>query len=211
MKRARQKHQKAERREAILSFARAELEASSFANITMAQIAARVGLVKGTLYLYFATKEELFLELFRQELHSWVWDLETGLDELPKRGQLETFGRLLSRSVMERPNLCKLLVLFQGNLLTNLPESTIRVFRDEWSGRVTSMGLVFERALPFLHASDGAALVRQVIALTAGLHAQGEPRETATQDPFASTFGKDLQCAVTALLRGLRERNRARV
>ena len=37
----------------------------------MAQLARRAGLVKGTLYLYFKTKEELFLTLYEKSLNRW--------------------------------------------------------------------------------------------------------------------------------------------
>jgi AcrR family transcriptional regulator len=63
MKRARQEHQKLERREAILAAGLALLDELPFQEITMTRIAGRAGVVKGTLYLYFATREELFLEL----------------------------------------------------------------------------------------------------------------------------------------------------
>jgi AcrR family transcriptional regulator len=164
--------------------------------------------VKGTLYLYFATKEELFLELLRQELHSWFWDLETGVDDLPNRGRLEAFARLLARSAGARPNLRKLLVLLHANLLANLPESTLQTFRDEWKRRVASMGLVFERSLPFLQAGEGVPLVRRVIALILGLEALAEPLEGQGQAASPSNVGPDLQVAVTALMRGLRVSSR---
>lgn len=37
----------------------------------MAQLAKKAGVVKGTLYLYFATREELFLTLYEQSLIRW--------------------------------------------------------------------------------------------------------------------------------------------
>ncbi len=205
MKRARQQHQKQERRETILAFARKELETSTFPDITMSQIAARAGLVKGTLYLYFATKEELFLELLRQELHAWFWDLETALDELPKRGRLEASGRLLARTATARPNLRQLLALLHAHLLANVPESTILAFRNEWNGRIASMGLVFERSLPFLRPGHGAQLVRRVIALIIGLQSLGEPLQGQGPEQAAPAFGREFQMTITALMRGLRE------
>lgn len=207
MKRARQKHQKEERREAILSFAKAELEASPYTEITMSRIADRAGLVKGTLYLYFATKEELFLELLRDELHGWFWDLETGLDDLPQRGRLEALARLLTRSLASLPSLRRLLALMHAHLLTNLPEGTTLAFRSEWHARTTFMGTLLERALPFLHAGQGLGVLRAVIALAIGGQSLGTPMEEAAETG-ADFFCDGFQEAVTALLRGIREGNR---
>ena len=37
----------------------------------MTQLAKKAGVVKGTLYLYFKTREELFLTLYEQSLIRW--------------------------------------------------------------------------------------------------------------------------------------------
>lgn len=54
---------KNEKRAAILQAAQAEFEGKFFADVTLENIAARAGVGKGTLYLYFKNKEDLFLQL----------------------------------------------------------------------------------------------------------------------------------------------------
>ena len=63
-KRARTANQKLDRREAILVAAVDALRDPGFDAITMNGLAQRAGLAKGTLYLYFQTKEEVFLAVF---------------------------------------------------------------------------------------------------------------------------------------------------
>ena len=56
----------------ILAAARSEFASKGFANATVDGIADRAGVAKGTVYLYFSSKNDLFLELLRQgilELH----------------------------------------------------------------------------------------------------------------------------------------------
>ena len=187
----------------ILSFARTELETAPYAEITMSRVADRAGLVKGTLYLYFRTKEELFLELLRDELHGWFCDLETGLDDLPQRGRLESVGRLFAWSLSPRRTLRRLLALLHAHLLTNLPEDTRSAFRSEWHTRTAYMGTLLERALPFLPAGQGLRVLKAILALMIGHQSLGEPLETEA-DPFQDPFRE----AVTALLRGVREGHR---
>jgi AcrR family transcriptional regulator len=55
-----------ERRQAILDAAKAVMEEVGYEQATMAQISARVGGSKATLYSYFDSKEALFLELVNQ-------------------------------------------------------------------------------------------------------------------------------------------------
>lgn len=52
----------------ILDAALAEFAARGFAAARMEDIAARAGVTKGTLYLYFASKEELFKTLVRESI-----------------------------------------------------------------------------------------------------------------------------------------------
>lgn len=54
---------KNEKRAAILKAAQAEFEGKFFADVTLENIAARACVGKGTLYLYFKNKEDLFLQL----------------------------------------------------------------------------------------------------------------------------------------------------
>lgn len=63
-KRARTPGQKRDRRDAILEAAIAYARESGFDGVTMSGLSKRAGLAKGTLYLYFQTREEVFLALY---------------------------------------------------------------------------------------------------------------------------------------------------
>ena len=69
--RARSDEQKALRRQAVLTAAETYFLEVGFEALSMAQLAKKTGLVKGTLYLYFKTREELFLTLYEQSLIRW--------------------------------------------------------------------------------------------------------------------------------------------
>jgi AcrR family transcriptional regulator len=69
--RARSSEQKALRRQALLEAAETYFLEVGYEAFSMAQLAKKTGVVKGTLYLYFKTKEELFLTLYEQSLIRW--------------------------------------------------------------------------------------------------------------------------------------------
>ena len=69
--RARTAEQKALRRQAVLEAAETYFHEVGYEAFSMAQLARRAGVVKGTLYLYFKTREELFLTLYEQSLVRW--------------------------------------------------------------------------------------------------------------------------------------------
>ena len=69
--RARSTEQKALRRHAVLEAAETHFLEVGYEAFSMAQLAKKTGFAKGTLYLYFQTREELFLTLYEQSLIRW--------------------------------------------------------------------------------------------------------------------------------------------
>ena len=69
--RARSSEQKALRRHAVLETAEVYFKEVGYEAFSMAQLAKKSGVAKGTLYLYFKTREELFLTLYEQSLIRW--------------------------------------------------------------------------------------------------------------------------------------------
>lgn len=85
--RARRDADKEARRRELLDAARALFEATSFAEVKMADVAARTGLAKGTVFLYFPTKEALFLALLDDLLAAWFAKLNGRLSDDGGRGR----------------------------------------------------------------------------------------------------------------------------
>ena len=70
--RARSDDAKRERRQFILSTADQLLRRDGFDAFTMNKLAAAADLAKGTLYLYFATREELVLVIYTDLHDGWI-------------------------------------------------------------------------------------------------------------------------------------------
>ena len=96
--RARKEEDKLARREAILGVAARSLGRRQYARVTMAEIAERCGLAKGTLYLYFSTKEELFLAALEVEVAAWFDAIS---EELIQRGRTDprTFAEVVAHTL----------------------------------------------------------------------------------------------------------------
>jgi AcrR family transcriptional regulator len=90
----------AERRQAILDAALDEFAARGFAAARLDDVAARAGVAKGTIYLYFRDKESLFQELVRTLLSPLVGTLVDGhLADLPVRAIGEAVADLFVREI----------------------------------------------------------------------------------------------------------------
>ena len=68
LKRARTQDQKHFRRQQILEAAEQHFHDVGYEAFSMASLAKLAGVVKGTLYLYFKTREEVFLTLYNRSL-----------------------------------------------------------------------------------------------------------------------------------------------
>jgi AcrR family transcriptional regulator len=81
--RARRPEQKLERRDAILAAARDLALRDGVRAVSLADIAARVGIHKSALLRYFETREQIFLELTAQAWREWTAALHAELAPAP--------------------------------------------------------------------------------------------------------------------------------
>src|ERR1700753_2346790 len=81
--RARRPEQKRERQAAILDAARALALRDGVRPVSLADIAAQVGMHKSALLRYFETREQIFLELTAQAWQEWAAALEAAFADVP--------------------------------------------------------------------------------------------------------------------------------
>ena len=72
MQRARSKTAKLEREDSILRATEILLRQSGYGSMTMQEVATAAGLAKGTLYLYFTSRESLILAVYGRLFDRWV-------------------------------------------------------------------------------------------------------------------------------------------
>src|SRR5215212_10566883 len=102
-RRARKVEQKQQRRQAILDTAWHLFQATTYPALTMAEVAERAGLAKGTIYLYFKTKEQLFLALQAQQLKEWFADIDERLAAAQDGSPIANVAALICASLAQRP------------------------------------------------------------------------------------------------------------
>ena len=112
------------RRDAILEAALDEFSARGFAAARLDDVAARAGVAKGTIYLYFADKEALFEELVRFQLYPVVGRFEAALkSDLPLRAIIDQAIEIFSHQVFgTRRALVIRLIISEGPRFPELAE-----------------------------------------------------------------------------------------
>lgn len=215
--RAVQPEQKQARRDAVLAAALDLFADQPYQALGMQAIADRAGLAKGTLYLYFPTKESLFLALYEQESAAWLECLETALRVSSGRLDADAATSLLVRGLRARPQLARLAALLHVVLEHNVDYAALLAFRRRLAVRFMRVGGALEVTLPFLAGGGGARLLLRVHALIVGFQHAAEPVPALSQARhrpdlalFNIGFFAELQATLRALLRGLEEKRHAK-
>lgn len=208
--RARTDEHKGERREAILLAAEQLFGEVAFGQITVADVAERAGLAKGTLYIYFATKERLFLALLERQLDGWFDDVDRRLSSERGTWDAARVARVFSESLAGRDQFTRLTTLLESVFEHNVDVDTIRTFKERLRDRLLATGDTLERRLPSLRRGDGARLLLHMRALVTGLRQMADcapaVRQIIEADPalavFHVDFERELASSLAALVRG---------
>jgi AcrR family transcriptional regulator len=207
--RARSPEAKQQRRAQIVGTAAALWAERGGAGFTMAEVAARSGLAKGTLYLYFETREQLLLALLEEQLAAWFDAVDAGL---AGEGAWDgaRAGALLCAALEQRPLLVQLLPIAASILEQNLPPAAARSYKQFLLERSARSAALLERRLAFLAPGDGLWLLLQVYALIVGIGQLADPapvvRDILAEEamaPLRVAFAPAFARATATLLRGL--------
>lgn len=206
-KRARSEIEKAARRGAILGAARQAMLEIGYEAVTMADLARRAGLAKGTLYLYFKTKEELFLWLQVDLVEELVANLEHQLSEpMTHDGLIEA----LVGAVHEDELFLPLSARFTSVIEMNISDDALIEAKREMFSASTRMARALEVALDLPDGQGMSLALALQIALqgaaqfdlaTSSLN--GDYPEDVRNYIAASAFDKTFPLTIRLLIRGI--------
>lgn len=210
-RRARGVEEKRARRRQLLDAAGERLDRAGFAATTMAEVAESAGLAKGTTYLYFRSKEALFLELLLEAVAEWSGRAAAELVAL-RDDRAEALAALLARSVAARPRLAALLPLRHPVLEQGAAPDEVERFERLQLEALGPLALGLEERSPALGLGGGLGLLMRFLALAAGLAglaaAESPTRRAVEARPEAARLARayeaELAESVAALLRGWR-------
>ncbi|MGH8458181.1 MAG: TetR family transcriptional regulator, partial [Nevskiales bacterium] len=145
------------------------------AGISMDDVAGRAGVAKGTLYLYFGSKEALFLALLSRDYESWFDRVDAALAHGAAPLAPRAFARLAVRALEEQRGMLRLIAVLHTLLEHNIDLPTAETFKRMLLSRVTRTGALLEQRLRFLKAGAGALVLAHLHALIIGLQHMAEP------------------------------------
>ncbi|GAA6156885.1 hypothetical protein NBRC116588_23580 [Pyruvatibacter sp. HU-CL02332] len=169
---ARAPEAKQARAEALLQAAEAALVDASYHDITMLQIAKRAGLAKGTVYLYYPSKEALFLAVLMHKLDACYDTIEEGLQG--DRQSADHIAKVLSGALLGQHALLSLLSLLFTQLEPGAGIEALVDFKRQLMSRMVEVGATIERA-GGLEEGVGTTLITRASALAIGLQQFASP------------------------------------
>ncbi len=210
--RAMQAEDKRERHDAILDAAERVLLRSPERVVNVADVAEEAGLAKGTVYLYFPSKDELLLAVHERRVDAFFRDV-IALVEGPPPVSIGPMFELTRRHIVEPPLFLPLASRCFGLMAHNIPAESAVAFRQRMAARLERAGAGLERHFTALPEGGGVALLRRSYALILGLWqmsagAEGENAHCALVGPapspvFAWSYPTELEAALRALWRGM--------
>ncbi len=211
--RARRPEHKRQRYEAILTAARALAERDGVRAVSLADIAADVGMHKSALLRYFETREEIYLHLAAHDWRDWVTAVHADLADLAP-GDAAGVAATLATTLAARPLLCDLLTHAPLNLERNVSLESARRFKHAAIGSVDEIATGVRTVLPDLTEAGAFDLVGSVTMIAAGLWQIGhptptlaalyaeEPRLGHANLPFVPTLTRLAETIIRGLLAG---------
>ena len=206
---------KQERHHAILDAAERLLLRSPDRVANVSEVADEAGLAKGTVYLYFPSKEELLLALHERNIDGFFVAL-IGRLARPEPVAIGDVLTLIYRYVVEAPLFLQLAARCFGLMGQSVPPETGRAFKQRMAERLQAAGAGLERHFSELGPGDGVALLHYSYALILGLWQMSAGAASQAHCPMAGPPGSspvhvrsypdDLDRALRALWGGMVER-----
>lgn len=166
--RAIQAEDKQERYNAILDAAERILLRSPDHVANVVEVADEAGLAKGTVYLYFPSKEELLLALHERNIDGFFGALVALLERARPVG-IEDVLSVAHEHMIDPPLFLPLAARCLATMAQSVPTGAATAFKQRLGERLARAGAGIERHFRALPPGGGVVLLRHSYALVLGL------------------------------------------
>src|SRR5215469_5043670 len=136
--------QRQEREALILKAAEEVLLEKGYHETSMDEIATRVGIAKGTVYLHFQSKEDLVIAIYQREMLQLLQYIDSTMDsQLTARGKVEAIFDLMHGEMMSKRTRLLFSISDSAGLKHLLVEKKGRL-RETWDQLTTRLSSLFE-------------------------------------------------------------------
>jgi AcrR family transcriptional regulator len=211
--RARTDEAKTEKGRIILDTALRLFKKKEYKEITVSMIACHAKIAKGTLFLYFPTKEELFLSLAARQFNSFFQSFNTHISEDNKAPKIDGLISVILKSIEGNEDLIKISPLMNTIIEKNVSAKTLMEFKNKIHSEMIDTGKNIEMKYPSVAPGRGVQVLMWLYGLMIGFKNISDPIDivcsgVGSKDVslFNFDFKEQFEQAVRALLSGLLEK-----
>lgn len=200
---ARAKQQRELRKRRILEEADSVFTRMAYSEVTLDTIGQRADVDRGVASMYFGSKEELFLILFRDHLSEWFDSLEEEIQRNERAWDRAQLASVIARSVARRPALTRYLSLLPAVLDQDIEAMEVFRFQKWRCDRMSIVGELMEASSVGLEAGAGSRVLYRAQLAAAGLEIACNPRGAAAfdrNDPEFAGLWLDMEEELAAVI-----------
>ncbi|HEY4813321.1 MAG TPA: TetR family transcriptional regulator [Chthoniobacterales bacterium] len=204
--RARQPKQIEQRQEAILEAALVLFQKKGLENVTLADIAEKVGTVKSNIYRYFDSREHIYLRVLQRQGSEWEKRVLPALEALQRKGTVAKVAEVLTRSFIQSVEYSTLITVINPVLEKALSPELVIDFRSAFFERRKRLAQALAAALPRTRAEAMFPLTVHIFTHVVGLWPLCHPSadsEKLLKDPAHAHLNLNFEVEMTQFLRRL--------
>ena len=141
------------RKDEIIHACAALYETKGFKEITLKDIGAATTLTRTGIYLYFETKEEIFLALLAREYDAWTEEMQAVMarqEAMPR----EAVADVLARTLTDHPRLLRLLSMNLYEMEANSRPERLAEFKLSFGASLKTVEQMIQKYLPEMGGAD---------------------------------------------------------
>ncbi|MCX6116243.1 MAG: TetR family transcriptional regulator [Proteobacteria bacterium] len=185
-----------------------------YSNIGVLDICKQIGLAKGSFYLYFHSKEEVFLRIVEQQIVKWGQLLDQKLSELPTQCPLHLAAKTFVSSLSEFSPMLRLFSLLHSIIEKNVRPERILPFKLKMLEVQSSQAILWKKIYPRLDDDDIQKLLIFLSSSLLGIWTLANPPESARAaiqlgglEKILAPFGSTLESQLEMFLKGLQAKH----
>jgi AcrR family transcriptional regulator len=196
---------KEERRHALLDAAEALFLRHPDRMASVSEVAEEAGLAKGTVYLYFPSKEEMLLALHERQVAHFFAEMMKRLAR-PEPASFDDVFRITRDNLVRSPGYLPLTSRCFGLMDREIPPETAMAFKGRVGRVLETAGAALERHFPGLGKGGGVRLFLNSYGLIVGLWQLMHPNERFRDQmhrPELRMFDRKYETEIELALRAL--------
>lgn len=157
------------RKEEIINACEKLYRTMGFKNITLKEIGKVISFSRTSIYNYYQTKEEIFLDLLKREYENWISDIKKEIAANEKMSDKE-IAALLAKTLEKRPQLLKILSMNHYDLEENSRLERLIEFKSVYGASLRVVGELLAKYKPTMKEEEKRSFIYSFFPFMFGIY-----------------------------------------